>query len=79
MSTELIEEGTRLDGPEIDVVAVTATSANDFGSWVDGETFEADAVGGREGAEVAVAKHIPGANGAVEGGGEEDIAATRVG
>lgn len=75
VSGELVEELAGLHGPDVDVEGVVGGGADDLAGGVDGEAGEGEAGGGCECSEVAVADEVPGADGAVEGGGEQDLAA----
>jgi len=74
---ELVEELAGLHGPDVDVEGVVGGGTDDFAGGIDGEAGEGEAGEGGEGSEVAVADEVPGTDGAVEGGCEEDFAAFR--
>lgn len=74
MAGELVEELAGLHGPDVDVEGVVRGGAYHFARGVHGDAREGETGRGGEGPEVTVADEVPSADGAIEGGGEEDFA-----
>ena len=74
---ELVEELAGLHRPDMNVKGIVGGGADDFGCRIDGEAGEGEASGRGKRSEISVADKIPGPDGTVERGGEEDFAAFR--
>jgi len=66
VARQTVQKLTGLHVPEVDIEAILGGGADDLGRGIDGEIGEREASWGRKGSKVAVTKHVPSSDRAVE-------------